>query len=41
MLQAITNTFNSILDTSYYIQFRILNDNAKNNDNLRIVAKKM
>ena len=39
MLQAITNIFNSTLDTSHHTQFYILNDNTKNNDNLRIVAK--
>ena len=39
MLPAITNTFNITLDTSYHIQFHILNDNAKNDDNLRVVVK--
>jgi len=40
LLYAIINTSKSTLDTSYYIQFHILNDNVKNNDNLRIVAKR-
>gem|GEM_PF-5533376 len=40
MLQAITNAFNSTLDTSHHTQFHILNNNSKNNYNLRVVAKK-